>query len=299
MGIDREDQVNIFEPFIQLGNPNNQGSGLGLAITRKFVELMGGTVNVESTPGEGSSFRFNVPAEEAKESEELAREGADRLIIGLAPSQPDYRILVVEDLKENWLLLQRILEAVGFHVRVVQSGADGVEMFRTWRPHFIWMDVRLPVMNGLKAARCIRALEGGQGVKIAAIATSIFMDQSQEVLAAGLDDFVRKPYRPAEIFDCMARHLGVRYLYRDDSLSTQESPSAPQPDALAALPQDLRGHLKDAVISLDVRRIASMINRVAERDATLGRMLSGCAEGFAYTAILRALDDGNCRTKSA
>jgi signal transduction histidine kinase/DNA-binding response OmpR family regulator len=299
MGIDPEDQVNIFEPFIQLGNTNNQGSGLGLAITRKFVELMGGTISVESTPGEGSSFRVNVPAEEAKESEELAREGADRLIIGLAPSQPNYRILVVEDRRENLLLLQRILEAVGFHVRVAQNGADGVEMFRTWRPHFIWMDVRPPVMDGLKAARCIRALEGGQGVKIAAVTASTFIDQRHEVLAAGLDDFVRKPYRPGEIFDCMARHLGVRYLYRADSVSTRESPSAPQPDALAALPQDLRGHLKDAVISLDVRRIASMINRVAERDATLGRMLARCAEGFAYTAILRALEDGNCRTKSA
>ena len=299
MGIDPQDQVNIFEPFIQLGNTNNQGSGLGLAITRKFVELMGGTISVESTPGEGSSFRVNVPTEEAKESEELAREGADRLIIGLAPSQPDYRILVVEDRRENWLLLQRMLEAVGFHVRVAQNGADGLEMFRTWRPHFIWMDVRLPVMNGLKAARCIRALEGGQGVKIAALTASTFIDQRREVLAADLDDFVRKPYRPGEIFDCMARHLGVRYLYRDDSVSTRESPSAPQPDALAALPQDLRGHLKDAVISLDVSRIASMINRVAERDATLGRMLAGCAEEFAYTAILKALEDGNCRTKSA
>jgi CheY-like chemotaxis protein len=216
----------------------------------------------------------------------------------LAPSQPDYRILVVEDRRENWLLLQRILEAVGFHVRVAQNGADGVEVFRTWRPHFILMDVRLPVMNGLKAARCIRALEGGQGVKIAAITASTFSDQRQEVLAAGLDDFVRKPYRPGEIFDCMARHLGVRYLYRDDSVSTRESPSAPQPDALAALPQDLRGHLKDAVISLDVRRIGSMIDRVAKRDAALGRMLAGCAEGFAYTAILNALDEGNFRPKS-
>jgi signal transduction histidine kinase/ActR/RegA family two-component response regulator len=299
MGIDPEDQVNIFEPFIQLGNTNNQGSGLGLAITRKFVELMGGTISVESTPGEGSSFRVNVPAEEVNESEELAREGADRLVIGLAPSQPDYRILVVEDRRENWLLLQRILEAVGFHVRVAQNGADAVEMFRRWRPHFIWMDVRLPVMNGLKAARCIRAMEGGQGVKIAALTASPFTDQRHEVLAAGLDDFVRKPYRPGEIFDCMARHLGVRYLYRVDPLATPERASAPQPDALAALPQDLRGHLKDAVISLDVRRIAFMIDRVAERDAALGRMLAGCAEGFAYTAILNALDDVNFRTTSA
>jgi signal transduction histidine kinase/DNA-binding response OmpR family regulator len=300
MGIAPEDQVNIFEPFIQLGNTNNQGSGLGLAITRKYVELMGGTISVESTPGDGSSFRVNVPAEEAKESEEeLAREGADRLVIGLAPSQPDHRILVVEDRRENWLLLQRILEAVGFDVRVTQNGADAVEMFRTWRPHFIWMDVRLPVMNGLKAARCIRALEGGQSVKIAALTASTFTDQRNEVLAAGLDDFVRKPYRPGEIFDCMARHLDVRYLYRVDPLPTPEGASAPQPDALAALPQDLRGHLKDAVISLDVRRIALMIDRVAERDAALGRKLTGCAEGFAYTAILNALDDVNFRTKSA
>jgi CheY-like chemotaxis protein len=217
----------------------------------------------------------------------------------LAPSQPDYRILVVEDGRENWLLLQRILEAVGFDVRVAENGADGVEMFRTWRPHFIWMDMRLPVMNGLKAARCIRALEDGQGVKIAALTASTFIDQGHEFWAAGFDDFVHKPYRTGEIFDCMARHLGVRYLYRDKSGSTRESLSAPQPEALAALPQDLRGHLKEAVISLDVRRIAAMIDRVAERDASLGNVLAGCAEGFAYTAILNALDDGNFRTKSA
>jgi CheY-like chemotaxis protein len=300
IGIAAADLGCIFEPFVQLDRTSTEnGNGLGLAITRRLVELMGGTISVESTLGEGSSFRLKVPAEKPNESEVLAQEGACRLIIGLVPGQPDYRILIVEDRQENWLLLRRMLEEVGFHVRVAQNGADGIEIFRTWRPCFIWMDVRLQVMNGLEAARCIRALEGGRSVKIVALTASAFAEHRHEVFASGLDDFVRKPYRPDEIFDCMARHLGARYLYRGDPVPMNEPASAPRLDGLAVLPQDLRGHLKEALISLDVGRIAAMINRVADRDAVLGNALTRCADGFAYTAILTALEDGNYRTKGA
>src|SRR5204862_6420750 len=121
------------------------------------------------------------------------------------PGQPDKRILIVEDQKENRVLLQRLLQEAGFQVRVAEDGAQAVEAFSAWRPHFIWMDLRLPVIGGLEAARRIRELDGGREVKIVAATASAFSSQREEVLAEGFDNFFRKPYRREEIIDYMAQ----------------------------------------------------------------------------------------------
>ena len=144
--------------------------------------------------GEGSLFRVELRLDMAEEASG-SNERRSGQVAGLAPGQPDYRILIVEDKKENWLLLQRLLEDAGFQVQVAEDGARGVEMFRFWRPHLIWMDIRLPVMGGVEAAQEIRALEGGREVKIVALTASAFAKEREDVLAAGLDDFLRKPYR--------------------------------------------------------------------------------------------------------
>ncbi len=131
-----------------------------------------------------------------------------RHVIGLEPGQPDYRILIV-DHRESWLLLLRLLQTVGFNVHVVEDGERAVEAFQAWRPHFIWMDIRLPVMSGLEAARRIRQIEGDvRDVKIVAATAPAFSSQREEVLKSGFDDFLRKSYRPREIFDCMSYQLG-------------------------------------------------------------------------------------------
>ena len=100
---------------------------------------------------------------------------------------------------------------------MAETGESGIEMFKVWRPHFIWMDRRLPAMDGLKTTRCIRAMDGGSEVKIVGLSASVFSSEREEMLSVGLDDFVRKPYLPREIVDCMARHLGVRYKYAESA----------------------------------------------------------------------------------
>jgi CheY-like chemotaxis protein len=191
------------------------------------------------------------------------------------------------------MLLRRLLDEGGFQVRVAEDGAQGVEMFRSWQPHLIWMDLRLPVMGGLEAAREIRSLDGGRQVKIVALTASAFAQQREEVLAAGLDDFVRKPYRREEIFDCMARHLDLRYLYREAS-GTPEDPAATlRTEALATLPQQLREELADSLVRGDSGPIAEVIDRVSEQNAQMGAALSRRAKRFAYTEMLNALEDCN------
>jgi signal transduction histidine kinase/ligand-binding sensor domain-containing protein/CheY-like chemotaxis protein len=295
IGIALEDQARIFDVFVQAGRASTQqGTGLGLSICRQFVGMMGGSIRVQSTPGEGSIFRVELPVERAEESNEVAEDEDLGQVVGLVPGQPEYRILVVEDKKENWLLLQRLLEDAGFQVQVAEDGALGVEMFRIWKPHLIWMDLRLPVMGGMEAAREIRAMDGGLRVKIVAISASAFDQQRQEVLAAGLDDFVRKPYRREEIFDCMAHHLGVRYLHGEALRGAPTDPvAALRGEALAALPQQLREELADALVRLAPGPIGEVIDRVSEQDARLAEMLARYVNRFAYTEILNALKQCN------
>jgi CheY-like chemotaxis protein len=152
------------------------------------------------------------------------------------------------------------------------------------------MDVRLPVIDGMEATRRIRVLEGGREVKIVAVTASAFASQRDQVIAAGFDDFLRKPYRPREIFDCMARHLGVRYVYGEAPLEVeQDRVVAVRPEDLAAIPAALKDELEAAVISLDSARIALVVSRIAEQNTPLGRALKHLADKFAYSPILHAI----------
>ncbi len=291
-GIAAEDLERVFEPFVQAGQTSAQkGTGLGLAITRQFVELMGGRIGVSSRLGQGSCFWIELPVEPVSASEVTGQRDEGGEVLGLEPGQPDWRILIVEDQPENSLLLSRLLENAGFRVQTAENGARGIERFREWRPHFIWMDRRMPVLDGLEATRRIRALEGGQEVKIAALTASVFAEQRGEMLAAGMDDILHKPFRPTEIFECLGRQLGVRYAYRERAAPSDAGLSETPMDrvALAALPDGLRRALADALAILDTERIDALIGRVAERDAALGQTLRRHADDFDYAPIEEAL----------
>jgi CheY-like chemotaxis protein len=298
IGIAREDHERIFKPFEQVANGRTpKGTGLGLAISRQFVELMGGSIEVDSEPGKGSCFRLEIPVDRAHDLKGAVTPkwaGIPRLESG----QPEYRILVVDDEPENRTLLERVLRNAGFQVRVAESGQAAVETYRDWRPQFIWMDVRMPLLDGIEATQRIRALEGGQAVKIAAVTASASESQRDEVLAAGLDDYVRKPYSPDEIFDCMARHLGLKYRGPEHAKSGEQPISQLSSDAIAALPAALRSELRDAVVSLDLNRVLQTVEKVTQQDAALGSALANLAKSYSYTPILLAVDRARERSSA-
>jgi signal transduction histidine kinase/CheY-like chemotaxis protein len=289
-GIAAGDQAAIFDAFFQASwAKRHEGAGLGLTISRQIVELMGGTIQVESTRGQGSRFRIAIKVERAHESEVRPSPNLGGMI-ALAEGQPDYRILIVEDQQENWMVLQRLLENAGFCVRVAEDGAQGLKEFREWRPQFIWMDLRMPVVDGVEATRLIRACEGGSKVKIVAVTASGYASERSEILAAGVDDYIRKPYRSAEIFECMARHLGVRYQVgevtaRSDSERVAELKAA----ELSALPTELQKELRDALILLNPARISTAIERISQENRALGSILARYANGYSYSTIFDAI----------
>jgi CheY-like chemotaxis protein len=286
-GIAEGDRSAIFDAFVQTSIANrHEGAGLGLTISRQIVELLGGTIHVDSVPGKGSRFRVELAAGFANASEVERGPDLEGLTV-LAKGQPDLRVLIVEDQEENRIVLQRLLENAGFQVRVAENGVQGVDAFRDWRPHFIWMDLRMPVMDGVDCARNIRGSEGGSEVKIVAVTASADAAHRDEILARGFDDYLRKPYAPREIFACMARHLAVTF----------EAAPAPDPEvsrerlasSLGALPPGLRNGLKEALLMLDQQRISEAIQGIAALNPSLGAILASYAAASAYSVMFSAL----------
>ena len=292
-GIAEEDREKLFQPFVQVGQQGRQqGTGLGLAITRQFAELMGGTISVTSSVGQGSTFRVEVAVQPAK-PEDIPQASAEKGdVTGLEPGQPPWRVLVVEDQQDNQILLMGLLERAGFEARLAVNGAGAVEQFTTWQPHFIWMDRRMPVMDGVEATRRIRALPGGDAVKIAAVTASTFREEDAELTMAGFDAVVHKPYRPAQIFDCMERLLGARFMRCEAEslpIANTEISVAALNATLSALPEPLRQKLDEALLLLDSERILRVIGEIGRAAPELAAALGERAHNYDYTGIREAL----------
>jgi CheY-like chemotaxis protein len=293
-GINEEDQKRLFKPFVQMAEGGEQkGTGLGLTITKQFVELMEGDISVESSKGKGALFRVELPITPTDrvdvfmpEMESLGE------IVGLEPGQPKYRIIIAEDQRENQLLLKKLMIEIGLEVELADNGEQCVEIFRQWQADLIWMDMRMPVMDGKEATRYIRSLPGGNKVKIVAVTASAFKEEQQEILAAGLDGFVKKPFRFGDIYHCLARQLGLKYQYKTEAAEGAE-PAVLTAVMFNGLPGELREELSGALVSLDSDKIASVVREITSIDAELGYTLKRLSDYFDYQTILNALDKVN------
>ncbi len=293
IGISEQDLPFVFDTFVQVGRESDQqGSGLGLRITKQYAELMGGQVIVTSELDKGSSFTLKLPVTKVNQSEIIDKLVLDgKQVLGLAPGQPNYRILVIEDQLENRLLLKKLMEAVGFQVYEAVNGQQGVEQFIRWQPHLIWMDRRMPIMDGITATQKIRALPGGDKVKIVAVTASVFTEQRQEFLDAGADGIVGKPYRDAEIFACMTKHLGVHFVYDEPADQKIATEQVLNDQRLKQLPEALLSELQQSAMSLDIEQSLVVIERIKALDESLAEILAGRVNQFDFEAITKLLGD--------
>ena len=294
-GIAAEEIDRLFEAFVQtkVGFKSQQGTGLGLSISRNFVRLMGGELSVTSTLGKGSCFSFDlvvlpVPAI-------IETNPHHQQVISLAPGQIEYRILVVEDVKENRLLLTQLLREVGFKVCSAKNGQEAVELWQSWRPHLIWMDIRMPKMDGYQATKKIRQLESQSGQTIIiALTASALANKREKLLKAGCHDFVTKPLRQDIIFDKMAKYLGVRYLYAESKasfdLSFDSSSYDLTPAVFDGLAQDLLIELEQAAAIGDANKVREIIAQLPESHAELAACLTELVNKFRLDKISDSLE---------
>lgn len=291
IGIAEQDLPFIFDTFVQVGRESDQqGSGLGLRISKQYVELMGGQIAVSSELDKGSSFILTLPVTKVDQSEIISNSVFDGMqAVGLEAGQPVYRVLVVEDQLENRLLMKKLMESVGFEVFEAVNGQQGVEQFILRQPDFIWMDRRMPLMDGIEATKKIRALVNGDKVKIVAVTASVFAEQRQEFLDAGIDDIVSKPFRDAEIFASMTKQLGVRFIYDEPVNEKNGVDHLLNEQYLKQLPTQLLAKLKQAAISLDIEQSLEVIEQIRTIDAQLADVLAERVNRFDFEAITKLL----------
>jgi len=265
-----EDEIDkLFEAFTQTatGRASQQGTGLGLPISRQFVQLMGGDISVQSQVGKGTVFQFGIRAQVVS-SAELAYKGGPttRQVIALEPNQPRYRILIADDKWDNRQLLIQRLNPFGFELREASNGQEAINICDEWQPHLIWMDIRMPVMDGLQAAQHLKATPGGKEVAIVALTASTLEEEKSQVLAAGCDDFLRKPFKEADIFELMHKHIGVRYIYEDVK------------------------EMHQAALDLDIELTLNIIGQVKKQNVPLANALLQLANQFQYERLLDLLE---------
>ncbi|MFP4394470.1 MAG: ATP-binding protein [Anaerolineales bacterium] len=305
-GIAPEEQAAIFDAFAQTesGRQSGEGTGLGLPISRQYVRLMGGELRVSSAAGQGSCFTFDLPVAVPERADKSSPD-ALHAIVGLAPGQtaPDggpYRLLVVEDVPASRKLLVDLLrswqpegEAV-IAVREAANGQVAVSLWEQWRPHLIWMDIRMPVMDGYEATRQIRAhAQAGEmpTAVIVALTASAFDEERSRILAEGCDDFVRKPFQQAEISAALSHRLGLRFVYADSETTIPHAPFA-TPDLAADLrrqPPEWQTDVRQAVLEGDLEWLLALIEQIQPTAPALAQQLTALADNFEHTKILEML----------
>jgi PAS domain S-box-containing protein len=291
VGMTAAELKQVFSSFYQTeaGIRQGEGTGLGLTISRQYAKLLGGEITAESNPGQGSTFRLRFQAQIA--SAVPSQPLLDR-VTALRPGQPEYRILVAEDDTANRELLLAWLRQVGFVVRSAINGKETVELFQAWQPHFIWMDMRMPVMDGFTATRAIRALPEGKKLPIVAFTASAFEEDRQVILSAGCNDVMTKPVEEGQLFGMMASYLGVKYEYAEfpEEESPLPSPS-PSPVDLSALPKDMRERLLEAAENLDFDATSKLVEEMQSRFPAAAEYLQSLINFFRYDVIIEGLKE--------
>ncbi|MEG3888369.1 response regulator, partial [Microcoleus sp. herbarium19] len=313
VGIAPEELGNVFKAFVQTasGQKTQKGTGLGLTISRQFVRLMGGEIVVESQLEIGTTFKFEIPVG-AVYVADLPAPQINREVIGLAPNQPCYRILIVDDREDNRQLLVKMLSPLGFGLQQATNGCEAIEIWENWQPHLILMDVRMPVMDGYEATQEIKLRiqqreqeqeENGEMSisasdspipKIVALTASTIEGRRSFALLIGCDDFISKPFRKNDIFDTLNKHLGVKYLYSNsadfiaagDRSNQSDSTSNVVLASLPELPAQWVENMRQVIRSADFDLIARTIEEIRYDYPEFAEILQDHLNNFDYQKIL-------------
>lgn len=302
IGIAHDELDKVFAYLEQAagGRTKESGTGLGLAISRDYVRLMGGDITVASREGKGSTFCFIINIKKGHRKD-LRVQGPRQNVIGLNPDQKVPRVLVAEDRTDNRLLLLKMLTAVGFEAKAAANGREAVEMFHQWRPDFIWMDIRMPVMDGLEATRRIKNCDNSQSTIVVALTAHALAEERERILAAGYDDLVSKPFREQEIFDVMARHLNIAYIYDEEPApdTLVETEFQVTTEQLGNLPGEVYDKLHQAAKELDEHRLLKIIQQIRMHDADLACALQTMVDRFELHCLVKLLQNGQIEAGGA
>ncbi len=289
VGICPAELPQLFDAFsqTQAGKEAQEGTGLGLTISRKFVQLMGGDIRVESELGKGTTFSFDIQAKFCQKP--MINQGESwQGILALAPEQPTYKILTVDDKPLNRQLLINLLSPLGFEMKEASNGKDAIALWEEWEPDLIWMDMRMPVMDGYEATKYIKSTTKGAKTAIVALTASVLEEERVMILSAGCDDFVRKPFTEEMIFQILAKHLGVSYIYKQSLSDETNTPTDNilTSDNLKVMSDEWILLLYQGSLEGDMNRVMQLIQEIPETEANLTQSLTKIVHQFQFEQLI-------------
>jgi len=291
IGIASEAMETLFEPFVQIESGKTQeGTGLGLPISQKFVQLMGGEISVRSVLGSGTICQFEIKVS-LVEATAMSNCLPTQRAKALAPNQPTYRILVVDDRWESCQLIIHLLSPLGFAVRAAENGQQAIQEWESWEPHLIFMDMRMPVMDGYEATKYIKARLHGQATVVIAFTASAFDQERNLILLTGCDDFVIKPFREEVLLEKISTHLGVQYLYEDlPRTIPNHSVEELTPELVNVMPTPWLTQLQQAAECVDNEHLRQLITQIPAEHAFLAESLSEWVKNFRCDKIVELIE---------
>lgn len=205
IGIPEHYKENIFES-LTISNPISKvegGAGLGLMISRRYAHLMGGEIEFSSQQNIGTTFLLRIPYQPHSMQKPVLE---NHLLVEMGISNRMIKILIVDDDDISLGLLEKILSQAGFDVRIAKNGRKAVQIASRWLPHFVFMDLRMPGMDGFAAMQQIRAKQLENMPIVIAVTASIFESERQNITSAGFQGLIHKPYKFQQIFDVIQKH---------------------------------------------------------------------------------------------
>ncbi|MGB7440286.1 MAG: response regulator [Coleofasciculaceae cyanobacterium] len=290
IGIEAKELDKLGEAFVRITTSQKyqEGSGLGLSISKKYVELMGGELKVNSIIGQGTVVDFNIYASLAN-TRDVNISSSRKKVIGLAPNQSSYRILVVDDNWENRYLIIKLLKPLGFEVKEASNGQEAVDLWQSYSPHLILMDMRMPVRDGYEATKQIKSSLQGQSTVIIALTASAFEEKRITIISAGCDDFIAKPFQETVLLEKIAQHLGIRYIYEEKNPNVPEQSldlaTILNPSALQGMPSHWLSQLSQATLECDIEETFTLIEQIPESRRDVKLALVNLTKNFQFEKI--------------
>jgi len=283
IGIKEEEFETIFKPFKQTEQiTGKEGTGLGLAICKEYLSLLDGTISLESHLESGTTFSITVPIEVVEKYEETEKSLISNVSY-VKGRQKDLKILIVDDLEINRILLGKVHNTIGIEPFFVENGLDAIKFFEIHKPDLIWMDLMMPHMDGVETAKKIRELDKERKTKILGISAQFFDKELSNRFNLVIDDFIQKPFKFEEIYQVLSKHLGITYEYQ--TVKQKKENKILSLKHLQSLEKTDLTHLSDALQSLAPKNVSEVIDKINLKNPLVGQLLEDYAKQLKYSEI--------------
>lgn len=289
-GIEAKEMNKLFKSFEQTssGRAQSGGTGLGLALCEKYANLLKGNMFVSSEWGMGSTFGFTLPVAISEAQPITTHIKIEQQILSLAPEEIPWRILVIDDEATNREIVLDFLSPLGFQLKEAPSAADGLALIKAWSPQLVLLDLSMPVMNGLELTHLLRQQSQFKELKIIILTANAFEEDRIAALEAGANDFLSKPFQANRLFEILANHLGLKYIYAKAS-----EPACLEGEALfhlQELPQALLQSMQQATLEGDLDLLLELTAQLTDYNPLLFDVLQKAAGDYDYQKIADTLE---------